>query len=153
LPPTWKSDFLKILQSNSIIPTLRALFALHDGSPERSIQILQTAAPYDFAVPPIAFNTFFGSLYPAWVRGEAYLAEHDGTAAAQEFEKILNHRGLVAADPVGALARLQLARAYAIAGDKGKASSAYQDFLQVWKAADLDIRILKQARDEYARLQ
>ena len=135
------------------LPTLRALFALHDGSPERSIQILQTAAPYDFAVPPIAFNTFFGSLYPAWVRGEAYLAEHDGTAAAQEFEKILNHRGLVAADPVGALARLQLARAYAIAGDKGKASSAYQDFLQVWKAADLDIRILKQARDEYARLQ
>jgi eukaryotic-like serine/threonine-protein kinase len=135
------------------LPTLRALFALHDGVPARSIQILQTAAPYDFAVPPIAFNTFFGSLYPVWVRGEAYLAEHDGTSAAQEFEKILNHRGLVAADPVGALARLQLARAYAIAGDRSKANSAYQDFLQVWKAADPDIRILKQAQDEYGRLQ
>jgi tetratricopeptide (TPR) repeat protein len=92
-----------------------------------------------------------GSLYPAYVRGLAYLASHQGDEAAAEFQKILDHRGLVISDPVGALARLQLGRAYALSGDKTKAQSAYQDFLSLWKDADPNIPILKKAKAEYAK--
>jgi hypothetical protein len=95
----------------------------------------------------------FGSLYPVYVRGEAYLADNKGAEAAVEFQKILNHRGIVISDPIGALAHLQLGRAYALAGGMAKAKSAYQDFLTVWKDADPDIPILKQAKVEYAKLQ
>ncbi|HLK34532.1 MAG TPA: hypothetical protein VKT29_15660, partial [Terriglobales bacterium] len=94
-----------------------------------------------------------GNLYPAYVRGLAYLAAHHGADAAVEFQKILNHRGLVICDPIGALAHLQLGRAYALSGDKSKAKSAYQDFLGLWNDADPDIPILKQAKAEYAKLQ
>jgi hypothetical protein len=86
------------------------------------------------------------------VRGQAYLAVHQGANAAAEFQKIVDHRGIVVSDPIGALARLQLGRAYALAGDKTKARSAYQDFLTLWKDADSDIPILKQAQAEYANL-
>jgi eukaryotic-like serine/threonine-protein kinase len=135
------------------LPALRGLSALHEGVPARSSEVLQTSTPYDFAVPSIAFNTFFGSLYPAWVRGSAYLAEHEGPEAAAEFQKIIDRPGLVAGDPVGALARLQLGRAYAASADINKASAAYQDFLQSWKYADPELPILKQARAEYAKLR
>jgi hypothetical protein len=87
-----------------------------------------------------------------YVRGQAYLAVHQGANAAAEFQKIVDHRGIVVSDPIGALARLQLGRAYALAGDKTKARSAYQDFLTLWKDADSDIPILKQAQAEYANL-
>ena len=87
------------------------------------------------------------------MRGEAYLAAHQVAEAAAEFQKILNHPGIVFADPVGAVARLQLGRAFALAGDKTKAKAAYQDFLTLWKDADPDIPILKQAKSEYTRLQ
>ena len=93
------------------------------------------------------------SLYPIYVRGEAYRAGHHGPEAATEFQKILDHRGIVVSDPIGALAHLQLGKAYALAGDKTKARSAYQDFLTLWKDADPDIPILKQAKAEYAKLQ
>ena len=96
---------------------------------------------------------FFGALYPIYVRGEAYLAAHQGAEAAAEFQKILDHRGIVVSDPIGALARLQLGRAFALSGDKTKAKTAYQDFLTLWKDADPDIPILKQAKAEYARLR
>jgi len=86
------------------------------------------------------------------VRGQAYLALHQGAEAAAEFQKILDHRGLVLCDPVGALAHLQLGRAYAISGDRTKAKAAYQDFLTLWKNADPDIPILHQAKAEYAKL-
>ena len=86
------------------------------------------------------------------MRGEAYLAEKKGPEAADEFQKILGHRGIVVSDPVGAVARLQLGRAYALSGDTTKAKPAYQDFLTLWKDADPDIPILKQAKVEYARL-
>jgi eukaryotic-like serine/threonine-protein kinase len=92
-------------------------------------------------------------LYPAYVRGEAYLAVHQGQEAAIEFQKILDHRGIVVSDPIGALAHLQLGRAYALAGDTTKAKVAYQDFLTLWKDADPDIPILNQAKAEYAKLQ
>src|SRR5258706_7945234 len=93
------------------------------------------------------------NLYPVYVRGEAYLAAHQGGEAAAEFQKILDHRGIVLNEPIGALARLQIARAYAMQGDTAKARAAYQDFLTLWKDADPDIPILKQAKAEYAKLR
>src|SRR5712691_6666685 len=94
-----------------------------------------------------------GTLYPVYLRGQAQLVAHNGTAAAAEFQKFLNHRGIVLNFPLGALAHVGLARAYAMAGDTAKAKSAYQDFFSQWKDADPDIPILKQAKDEYAKVQ
>jgi eukaryotic-like serine/threonine-protein kinase len=96
---------------------------------------------------------FFGALYPVYMRGEAYMAARQGAEAAAEFQKILDHRGIVVSDPVSALARLQLGRALVLSGDKAKARAAYQDFLTLWKDADSDIPILKQAKAEYVALQ
>jgi hypothetical protein len=87
------------------------------------------------------------------VRGEAYLAGHQGSEAAAEFQKIVDHRGVVQNEPIGTLARLGLARAYVLRGDTAKARAAYKDFLTLWKDADPDIPILKQAKTEYAKLQ
>jgi Tfp pilus assembly protein PilF len=92
-------------------------------------------------------------MYAVYVRGEAYLAAHQGEQAAAEFQKILDHRGIVLNDPIGALAHLQLGRAYALQGDTAKAPAAYQDFLKLWKDADPDIPILQAAKAEYAKLQ
>jgi len=92
-------------------------------------------------------------LGPVYVRGQAYLAQHKGREAAGEFQKILDHRGVVGTGPVGALEHLQIGRAYGLSGDKAKAKSAYADFLTLWKDADPDIPILKQAKAEYAKLQ
>lgn len=134
-------------------PTLQALIALKHNEPQKAVDLLQTSAPYDLAVPRIDIFGYFGGLYAAYVRGNAYLALHQGTEAAAEFQKILDHRGIVAGDPVGALARLQLGRAYALDGDKTKAQSAYEDFLTLLNDADPDIPALKQAKAEYAKLK
>ncbi|MDQ2900948.1 MAG: hypothetical protein M3Y07_14290 [Acidobacteriota bacterium] len=134
----------------SYTPTLRALLALN---PRDAVELLQTAVPYELGAPPSSFFGFFGSLYPVYVRGEAYLKARQGAEAAAEFQKILDHRGIVVSDPIGALAHLQLGRALVLAGDKTKAKTAYQDFLKLWKDADSDIPVLKQARAEYARLR
>ena len=93
------------------------------------------------------------ALYPVYVRGEAYLAAHQGSEAAAEFQKILDHRGIVLNEPIGALAHLQIGRAYAMQGDTAKAKAAYQDFLTLWKDADPDIPILIAAKAEYAKLK
>ena len=93
------------------------------------------------------------SLYPAFIRGEAYLAEEQSKKAAAEFQKILDHRGIVISDPIGAVAHLQIGRAYVMQGDTAKAKAAYQDFLTLWKDADSDIPIYKQAKSEYAKLE
>jgi hypothetical protein len=90
---------------------------------------------------------------PPYVRGEAYLMLHDGNRAAAEFQKFIDHRGLVVNLPWGALARLGLARAYALQGDTARARGAYQDFLTLWKDADPDVPILKEAKVEYAKLR
>jgi len=93
------------------------------------------------------------SLYPAYVRGNAYLAAARASEAAAEFQKILDHPGIILADPMGAITRLQLARALALSGDKAKSKVAYKNFLTLWKEADPYIPILKQAKAEYANLQ
>jgi eukaryotic-like serine/threonine-protein kinase len=135
------------------LPTLRALFALNHGEPAKAIELLQVAVPHESAISAIAFFGLFGCFYPAYVRGEAYLSLHQGAQAAAEFQKILDHRGLVSADPIGALADLQLGRACALAGERDKARAGYEDFLKLWKDADPDIPVLKQAKSEYAKLQ
>jgi len=134
------------------VPILHAISALASGAPSDAVERLQRAVPYDLAMPGTSFFARFGGLYTAYVRGEAYLAAGRGQEAAAEFQKVLNHRGIVLADPIGALAHLQLGRAYAAAGDKVKAKSAYQDFLALWKDADPDIPVLKQAQAQYAKL-
>jgi hypothetical protein len=110
---------------------------------------LETAAPYELGVPLMQT----GTLYPAYVRGQAYLLAHNGGAAVTEFQKLLDHRGIVLNFVTAALVHLQIGRAYAMSGDTAKAKAAYQDFLALWKDADPDIPILKQARAEYAKLQ
>ena len=137
----------------SYLPTLRALIALSHGEPAKAIELLQIAAPYELGTPRSAIHAFFGAFYPIYVRGLAYLAVHQGAEAAREFQKILLHRGIVVSDPIGALARLQLARAFALSGDKTKAKTAYEDFLSLWKDADPNVPILKQAQAEHAKLQ
>jgi len=92
-------------------------------------------------------------MYPVFLRGEAYLQQHKGTEAAAEFQKFLDHRGVAVNYPLAALARLGLARAYATAGESAKAKAAYQDFFALWKDADPDVPVLKQAKADFARLQ
>jgi len=135
------------------LPALRALFARNHGEPAKAIELLQVAVPYELAVPAVDYNAFFGGMYPVYVRGEAYMAAGRGAEAAGEFQKILDHRGLVVSDPIGALAHLQLGRAYVLQGDTAKAKVGYQDFLTLWKDADPDVPIYKQAKAEYAKLQ
>jgi eukaryotic-like serine/threonine-protein kinase len=134
------------------LPTLRALSALAHRTPLDAVERLQRAVPYDFALPGTAFFARFGGLYPAYVRGEAYLETRQGREAAAEFQKVLDHRGIVFADPIGALAHLQLGRALVLSGEKDKARGAYRDFLTLWKDADPDVPVFKQAKAEYARL-
>ena len=135
------------------VPVLRALSALADGKPTDSVERLQIALPYELAVNGLNFSHFYlGGLHSAYVRGEALLAAHRYAEAAAEFQKILDHRGIVGADPIGALAHLQLGRAFALSGDLAKSKTAYQDFLTLWKDADPDIPILTQAQAEYAKL-
>ena len=136
------------------LPTIRAVLALNRGEPSKALELLKTAAPFELGVPLCSVPpAFFGVLYPAYFRGAAYLALHQGTEAAVEFQKILDHRGMVISDPIGALAHLQLGRALVLTGNPVKAKLAYQDFLSLWKDADPDIPIFKQARAEYAKLQ
>jgi eukaryotic-like serine/threonine-protein kinase len=124
------------------LPTLHAQLALSHNDSSKAIEILRAAAPYEL-----------GGLHVVYVRGEAYLASHQGSDAAAEFQKILDHRGIVLNEPIGALAHLGLARAYAMQGDTAKAKAAYQYFLTLWRDADPDIPVLIAAKAEYAKLQ
>jgi len=138
------------------VPTIRALVALNHSQPSKAIELLQTAISYEGGTPIEGGSEFLlgaGSFYPAYVRGLAYLASHHGTEAAAEFEKILDHRGVVLCDPIGALAYVQVARTYALSGDKTKAKSAFQDFFTMWKDADPDIPIFKQVKAEYTKVK
>jgi tetratricopeptide (TPR) repeat protein len=140
-----------VIQFN-YLPTLRAKLALSQANPQQALIDLEVAAPYELGSPTSWFYNW-PNLYPVYVRGEAYLAAHQGNEAAAEFQKILNHRGIVLNEPIGALAHLQLGRAYAMQGDTARSRAAYQDFLTLWKDADPDIPILREAKAEYARLQ
>jgi serine/threonine protein kinase/tetratricopeptide (TPR) repeat protein len=129
------------------LPTVHAQLAINAHDSAKAIEVLQAAAPYelgDFDAAP---------LYPVYVRGQAYLAAHQGSEAAAEFQKVLDHRGIVRNDPIGALAHLQIGRAYAMQGDTAKARAVYQVFLTLWKDADPDIPILIAAKAEYAKLK
>src|SRR5437660_10878668 len=123
------------------VPVLRALAGLGRGKPADSVERLQIALQYELAVNGLNFKQYLGGLHSAYVRGEALIAAHRYAEAVTEFQKILDNRGIVSADPIGALAHLQLGRAFALSGDKNKAKAAYQDFLALWKDADPDIPI------------
>src|SRR5271155_554158 len=134
------------------IPTLRAKLALSHGNAAESVEDLRAAAPYELG-QTTASTDGWTALYPVYVRGEAYLATHQGGEAAAEFQKILDHRGVVLNEPIGALAQFQIGTAYAMQGDAPKAKVAYQDFLTLWKDADANIPILVTAKAEYKKLK
>lgn len=133
----------------SYVPVLRAQIAIDKGDPAKAIELLQPAIAYELG----ASHELFGGLYPIYLRGEAYLALQQGAEAALEFQKILDHPGIVGSDPIGALARLQLGRAFVMSGYNAKAKIAYEEFLRLWKDADPGIPILNQARVEYVKLR
>jgi len=133
------------------LPTVRAALQLDRGNSQRAIEVLQRASSYESA-EPLPFQ-YFGSIYPAYVRGETYQKAGQSQQAAAEFQKFLDHRSIVLNFPLGALAQLQLGRAKAMSGDKESARKTYQDFFALWKDADSDIPILKEAKAEYAKLQ
>jgi hypothetical protein len=134
------------------LPTVRAQIALSNGDVVKAIETLESSSPYE-----LDSNGTSGavnlSLHAVYVRGVAYLSAHRGSEGAAELQKILDHPGIVWNSPFGALAHLQIGRAYALQGDNAKARADYQDFLTVWKDAGPDILILKQAKAEYAKLQ
>ena len=132
------------------LPMIRAAIALSAGQSAKAVAALAPAVPYELGAPAQAL-TF--SLYPAYMRGAAYLAAHQSSAAAAEFQKILDHPGVAQNEPIAALAHLGLARAYALFGDPAKAKTEYQNFLALWKNADPDIPTLREAKVEYARLK
>jgi len=132
------------------LPTINAVLELNKGHSSQAQVFLEAAAPYELGVPqPLEV----GTLYPAYVRGQAYLQANNGAAAVAEFQKVLDHRGIVQNFVTASLAHLQIGRAYTLAGDAAKAKGAYKDFLTLWKDADPDIPIYKQAKVEYARLR
>ena len=129
---------------------------MNHSEPPSAVELLQTAIPYERGAQIEGGSELLlgaGNLYPAYVRGLAYMTARRGREAASEFQRILDHRGIVISDPIGALARMQLGRAYALTGDGDKARTAYGDFLTLWKDADPDIPVLKEVQKEYASLQ
>ena len=133
------------------VPTIRGQIALTKKDPAKAIEALKAATQYEFAAVGAGWEPV--NLYPAYVRGQSYLAEHKGAEAAAEFQKIFEYRGVVGTDALSSLWHLGLARAYAVSGDTAKSRAAYQDFFELWKDADPDIPVLKQAKAEYAKLQ
>jgi len=136
-----------VLQFNAL-PTIRAAAALWAGNPSQAIETLLAAKHYELGETDQPVNF---SMYPVYFRAEAYVAAKRSEAAA-EYRKILEHRGIVQNEPIAVLAHLGLARAYAAAHDASQAKAAYQDFLILWKDADANLPILKQAKLEYAKL-
>jgi tetratricopeptide (TPR) repeat protein len=129
-------------------PVIEASIAMAQQAPDRAIVALEPALPYELGGPPPGTT-----MYPPYIRGLAYLAQRNSSAAAAEFQKFLDHPGIVQNFLLGSLAHLQLARAYAVSGDTAKAKAAYQDFFALWKDAAPDIPTLKEAKAEYAKLQ
>jgi tetratricopeptide (TPR) repeat protein len=138
-----------IVQFN-YLSMIRAAIALQAGGGAKADQALAPAAPYELGSPAQTLNV---ALYAVYLRGKALVAEHQGSAAAAEFQKILDHPGVVGNEPIGALAHLGLGRAYALSGDSAKSRAAYQDFLALWKDADPDLPALKESKAEYAKLR
>jgi eukaryotic-like serine/threonine-protein kinase len=131
-----------------LVPTVRAAVKLHEHDPGAAIDLLRETAPYDFA-----FNDSFDFLYPAYIRGLAYLESGDGRSAALEFQKLIDNPGLCSGYVTGPLARLQLGRAQRLMGDNAGARESYEEFLNNWKDADPDLPVYRQAKSEYAQLK
>ncbi len=138
---------LDTVMQNYTLPTIRAAIALQKNRPNDAIDMLRVTALYELG------NASLNYLYPAYVRGQAYLALEQGPEAATEFQRVLDNRGIVLNFVTGSLARLQLARAQSMSGDRTAAQKSYRDFLNLWRDADPDIPIFKQAKSEYAKLQ
>ena len=134
------------------LPAIRAQLALNRNEAAKALEMLRAATPYELGLAT-GGASFLTYLYPVYVRGAAYLGAQNGAQAAAEFQKILDHRGVVLNEPIGALAHLQIGRAYAMQGDTAKAKAAYQDFLTLWRDADTNIPILIAAKSEYAKLR
>jgi eukaryotic-like serine/threonine-protein kinase len=128
------------------LPTIRAAIAIQRNHPGEAIEILKVSLPYELG------GGSFAALYPAYVRGEAYLRAGQGQQAAMEFQKLLDHPGVVGLEVLGPLSHLQFARSQVLMGDKEAARKSYQDFLTLWKDADPEVPIYKQAKTEYAKL-
>jgi eukaryotic-like serine/threonine-protein kinase len=143
-----KDSPLDTLVQNYHLPTIRAAMKLNENDPAAAIAALQPSLKYE-----LSWNYSFNGLYPAYIRGLAYLQLGEGRLAAAEFQKLQDHRGLVGTDVIGALAHLQMARAQKMMGDEASARKAYEDFLTLWKDADSDIPIYQQAKAEYAKLR
>jgi hypothetical protein len=135
------------------LPALRGVLALQRGVPSSAIDSLRPAVANEFGVSAEAFNYFFGTLDPIYLRAQAFLASGQSGVAVTEWNKIVVHRGLLMVDPLDAIVRLQVARAYARMGDIGKANAAYADLLSIWKDADRDLPLAVAARREFAHLQ
>jgi len=131
------------------LPTIQAAVEIARQNPEKAISTLQAAEPYELGGPPVSLDT----LYPVYLRGIAYLADHKGDAAAAQFQKIVDHRGRVANCSLGALAYLQLARAYVLSEDKKRGQQALQEFLALWKDGDRDAPLLREAQRELAHVK
>jgi eukaryotic-like serine/threonine-protein kinase len=134
------------------LPSLRAQQALLRHDPTKAIAELELAAPYESGQPNQG-SAVSAAMYPVYLRAEAFRAAKQGKQSAAEYQKILDHRGVVVNGPLGALAHLGLGRACALSGETAKAKIAYQDFLGLWKDADQDMPILKQVKSEYASLR
>jgi tetratricopeptide (TPR) repeat protein len=134
------------------LPTIRAAIEINHKNPAKAVEVLQAAAPYELGnpLPQAEIGAF---LYPVYLRGQCYLQLHRGQEAAAEFQKFLDHQGITINSPLGALAHLGLARAYASQSDSTKARKAYDEFFALWKDADPDLRILTEAKEEYAKLK
>jgi predicted Zn-dependent protease len=131
--------------TNTWVPSIRGLIEINRGSPAKAIELLRAATPYEFGWPT--------RVLPNYVRGLAYLKTKQGKEGAEEFQKILDHRGVCGTSPLCSLSHLLLARARLLSGDNAGARTAYQDFFALWKDSDSDIPILKEAKSEYAKLQ
>ena len=140
----------------SYLPALRGLDALGEGDAAKALEMTQAAAPYELAVPGTAYfagASFFGALYPVYVRGLAYSRLGKHLEAAAEFQKILDHPGITLNDPIGPRARLELARAVSACGDRPRAATMYAELLALWQDADPDIPLVKQTMAESACLR
>ena len=142
---------LDTMTQNYWLPTIRAAIELGKFNPSEVIDILKVTTPYELG-STTAGVAAFGSLYPVYIRGQAYLQAGQGQQAAVEFQKMLDHRGIIGNFALGALAHLQLGRAQAMIGDQQAARKSYQDFFALWKDADPDVPFLEQAKAEYAKL-
>ena len=152
---TLAEDLEKSNPSNTLLnvywlPVIHAALELRKGNAAKAATLLEVAAPYQLGHSPSLER---GTLYPCYLRGQAYLMEHKGSAAAAQFQEMLDHPGIAVNFVTESLARFQLARAYALAGNAAKAKAAYQEFLMLWREGDEDVFLLQQAKAEYARLQ